>query len=77
MNDDQDPRVIELEIKLSYQEQRIADLDETLLSQGRRIDELEDMLRAVRMAFERLRGQGEGAEVLGAYPDEDPVPNSG
>lgn len=76
MNDD-DQRVTELEIKLSYQEQRIADLDDTVLAQSRRIDELESSLRAVEMAFHRLRAAGDGGEILGAYPDEDPVPNSG
>lgn len=78
MTNEDHPRVAELEIKLTYQEQRIADLDETVLAQSRRIDEIEDTLKAVKTALLRLRAEsGSGGEVLGAYPDEDPVPSSG
>lgn len=77
MSNPLEERVIELEIKLSYQEKRVADLDETVLAQSRRIDELEDMLKAVKVALQRLRASEGGGEVLGAYPEEDPVPNAG
>lgn len=77
MSNPVEERVVELEIKVSYQEKRIAELDDTVLAQSRRIDELEDMLRAVKTALQRLRESGEGGAVLGAYPEEDPVPHSG
>lgn len=77
MSNPAEERVTELEIKVSYQEKRLSDLDDTVLAQSRRIDELEDMLQAVKTALQRLRASDEGSEVLGAYPEEDPVPRSG
>jgi uncharacterized coiled-coil protein SlyX len=71
-----DARIVEIEIKLSYAEQRVADLDETVLEQSRRIDQLEETVRLLRVALTRMAQTGEG-EVLGAMPEDDPVPNSG
>lgn len=77
MSADNDP-VVELEIKVVYAEQRVADLDATVVEQARRLTELEEEVRVLREALRRLAGQrGSGADVLGAYDSDDPVPRSG
>lgn len=72
-----DERIMELEIKVAYQEKRIAELDDTVLQQGRQVREMESTLTAVRAALLRLRQESRGDPVQGIYPEDDPVPHSG
>lgn len=70
-------RLMELEIKLAFQDKRVAELDETVLAQSRVIDDLQSSLKAVEEALKRMREGSSGGPVLGAYSDDDPVPSSG
>lgn len=73
-------RFVELEIKTAYQEKRLVELEEVLVSQGRQIDELGDTVRLLQEALRRVRSERQassGEAVLGALPEEDPVPRSG
>ncbi|MFZ9888683.1 MAG: SlyX family protein [Myxococcota bacterium] len=70
-------RIMELEIKVAYQEKRIAELDDTVVQQTRLIREMETILTAVRAALLRLRQESRGEPIRGVYPEDDPVPHSG
>lgn len=75
MNEDE--RIVELEVKVAFQEQRIAELDEALLDQSRRVAELEETVRLMKEALRRVRNEAQKEPVAGALPEEDPVPRSG
>ena len=70
--------LVDLEIKLAFQEKTIADLHEALLEKEKRIASLEDAVarieKAMRILAQRTTTAG---DVLGAHPEEDPVPRSG
>lgn len=72
-----DERIMELEIKVAYQEKRIAELDDTVLQHARLVREMESTLTAIRAALLRLRQESRGDPVQGVYPEDDPVPHSG
>lgn len=72
-------RLIEVEIKLAFHEQTLADLSQTLIDKERRIGALEERMAHLEKAV-RVLAQRAGAppgEVLGAHPEDDPVPRSG
>jgi SlyX protein len=54
-------RFINIEIKLSHQENVIDDLNRTIYEQGRRIDQLEAMVAKLAEHVRTLRDAGQGA----------------
>lgn len=71
-----DERLVELEIKVAYQDRLLAELDSVVREQHARIDALEQLVRKLQESVVKAR-EGKGEEVLGAFPEEDPVPRSG
>lgn len=72
-------RLVEVEVKLAFHEQTIADLSHALIEKERRIGALEQQVAHLEKAV-RVLAQRAGApvgEVLGAHPEDDPVPRSG
>lgn len=73
---DVDDRTTGLEIKVAYLEKQLADLDGVVREQA-------DALEALKLVVERLQARVHEAqdqkagEILGAHPEEDPVPRSG
>lgn len=72
-----DDRLTELEVKSAYQEQRLRTLDDVILEQSKRIDDLEKSVATLERALRRVRQEISAEHVSGAFPEEDPVPNSG
>ena len=56
-------RIIDIEIKLSFQENQVDSLNRTIYEQGRRIDQLEAMVARLADHVRTMRdaGQGQGA----------------
>lgn len=71
---DDDDRTTRLEIKAAYLEKLVADLDAVVREQA---DALEALKRVVERMQEKIAARGDEQEVLGAHPEEDPVPRSG
>ena len=71
--------IIEVEVKLAFHEQTIADLSHTLIEKEHRITALEEKVAHLEKAVLRLAQQAgsDQSEVLGAHPEQDPVPRSG
>jgi uncharacterized coiled-coil protein SlyX len=72
---DVDDRTTGLEIKVAYLEKQLADLDGVVREQA-------DALDALKLVVERLQArvaqeQEAQGEILGAHPEQDPVPRSG
>lgn len=55
-----DERFINIEIKLSNQENLLDDLNQTIYDQGRRIDQLEGMVAKLAELVRTLRDAGQG-----------------
>jgi SlyX protein len=55
-----DERFINIEIKLSNQENLLDDLNRTIYDQGRRIDQLEGMVAKLAELVRTLRDAGQG-----------------
>lgn len=55
-----DERFINIEIKLSNQENLLDDLNRTIYDQGRRIDQLEGMVAKLAEIVRTLRDAGQG-----------------
>lgn len=70
--------LVDLQIKLSYAERRIDALNDALVEQSAVVADLVERLDASDRVVRALLAQlGVGAEVLGAMPEDDPVPSSG
>ena len=71
--------LIEVEVKLAFHERTIADLSHTLIEKEQRITALEEKVAHLEKAVRLLaqRGSADQGEVLGAHPEQDPVPRSG
>ncbi|MBI1949548.1 MAG: SlyX family protein [Deltaproteobacteria bacterium] len=72
-------RLVEVEVKLAFHQQTIADLSQALVEKERRITALERQVEHLEKAM-RVLAQRAGTspgEVLGAHPEDDPVPRSG
>jgi uncharacterized coiled-coil protein SlyX len=68
----------ELEIKVAYQERAIEQLSEALIEKEKRITALEESVARIEKAMRILASRTTtAADVLGAHPEEDPVPRSG
>jgi uncharacterized coiled-coil protein SlyX len=78
--EDADTRLVDLEVKLAYQEQALDDLHLALLDKEKRVTSLEERVdrleRALKILAERQRA-GSGPEVEGKMDVDDPVPRSG
>lgn len=72
-------RLVEVEVKLAFHEQTVSDLSQALVEKERRLSKLEEKVAHLEAALTRLaqRATGEQGEVLGAHPENDPVPRSG
>ena len=72
-------RLIEVEVRLAFQQQTVSDLSQALIDKERRIGALEEKVAHLEKALLVLaqRTGGEKGEVLGAHPEHDPVPRSG
>ncbi|MCC7070114.1 MAG: SlyX family protein [Deltaproteobacteria bacterium] len=72
-------QLVEVEIKLAFHERTIADLSQALVDKERRISALEERVvhleRALRVVAQRTGAPP--AEIVGAHPEDDPVPRSG
>jgi SlyX protein len=53
-------RIIDIEIKLSFQENQVDALNRTIYEQGRRIDQLEAMVAKLADHVRTLRDAGQG-----------------
>lgn len=53
-------RIIDIEIKLSFQENQVDALNRTIYEQGRRIDQLEAMVAKLAEHVRTLRDAGQG-----------------
>jgi uncharacterized coiled-coil protein SlyX len=73
-------RLMELEVKLAYQDETVSHLNAALVDKERRISALEDQVarleKALQILAERQR-RGAGPEVEGKMDVDDPVPRSG
>jgi uncharacterized coiled-coil protein SlyX len=68
----------ELEIKIAYQERAIEQLNEALVEKEKRIASLEEAVARIEKAMRILASRTTTAgDVVGAHPEEDPVPRSG
>ncbi len=61
-------RIIELEIKFTYQDDAISQLNDVIVSQQKTIDALESRLAQMEFALERIMGSGFGD------PSKEPPP---
>lgn len=71
--------LVDIEIKLAWQDEKIESLHSALVDKERRLTSLEDQVARLEKAL-RILAQRQGApaqEVAGAHPEEDPVPRSG
>lgn len=78
-DDSTSARLVEVEVKLAFHQQTIADLSHALVEKERRITALERQVEHLEKAM-RVLAQRAGTpqgEVLGAHPEDDPVPRSG
>lgn len=67
-----------IQVSVAYLEKTVADLSEALIAKEKRLRELEDRLERLEAALRILARRNEQKnEVLGAIPEEDPVPRSG
>ena len=69
-----DDRTTRLEIKCAFLEKSIADLDAVVREQADALDALKGLVERMQ---EKLAARGDDVEVLGAMPEDDPVPRSG
>jgi len=78
-NQPTDDRLIDLEIKLSYQEQTMQTLSQALVEKEARITALEESVSQIESALRILaqRQKGGDVEVAGKMDLDDPVPRSG
>jgi uncharacterized coiled-coil protein SlyX len=76
MDPSSEDRLVEVEMKLAFQERAIEDLSAALIDKEKRISELEDSVKKLERALQIL-AQRRNEEVLGANPEDDPVPRSG
>jgi uncharacterized coiled-coil protein SlyX len=72
-------RLVEVEIKLAFHERTVHDLSQALVEKERRITLLEEKVGHLERALHVLaqRTPADKGEVLGAHPEQDPVPRSG
>lgn len=72
-------RLVEIEVKLAFHEQTIGDLSHALVDKERRLAALEERVEHLEGALRALaqRAGATPSEVLGAHPEDDPVPRSG
>jgi uncharacterized coiled-coil protein SlyX len=71
--------LVDIEIKLAWQDEKIEQLHSALVDKEKRITTLEEQVERLEKAV-RIVAQRQGAgtqEVAGAHPEEDPVPRSG
>ena len=68
-----------VQVALAYLEKTVEDLSQTLVAKEKRLGELEERVERLETALRILarRREDGGGDVLGALPEEDPVPRSG
>src|SRR5688572_14925047 len=77
-HDAHDRAVIALQEKFAFLEVTVDDLNRALVAKERTITDLERRVEALENALRSLAARKGGEqEVLGAHPEEDPVPRSG
>jgi uncharacterized coiled-coil protein SlyX len=71
--------LVDVEIKLTYQDRAIEALSEALIEKEKRIASLEESVARIERAMTILasRTTTTASDVAGAHPEEDPVPRSG
>jgi uncharacterized coiled-coil protein SlyX len=74
---DPENRLQELEMKVAFLEETLDDLNRGLVEEALRGSRLEGEIVVLKEALRRLSNKDAGQEILGAIPEEDPVPNSG
>ena len=71
--------LVDIEIKLAWQDEKIDALSAALIDKERRVTALEEQLARVERALQILaqRQRTPAEEVAGAHDADDPVPRSG
>jgi uncharacterized coiled-coil protein SlyX len=70
-------RLEDLEVRIAFQEKSFDDLNQALAEETQRSTRMEAEIHVLKEALRRLSSRGKEPEVLGAMPEDDPVPNSG
>ena len=71
--------LVDIEIKLAWQDEKIESLHSALVDKEKRLTSLEEQVARLEKAL-RIVAQRQGSpaqEVAGAHPEDDPVPRSG
>lgn len=68
----QDPRIIELETRLAFQDDLIEQLNSIVSNQQRQLDRLEASLNLIA---EKLRGADSGGASAATHLDDEPPPH--